>query len=83
MLSEFVKFFSLQFISYLNLVLNFRAIDTENTLLAILTDGLAGLMAWTLVKKIGSATTKVGILGLVTGGMAATYIAMLLTASWE
>ena len=82
-LKIFGTFFALQFISYLNLVINFRAIAHDQVGVAIVTDGLAGLIAWTMVKKIGAAQGGIGIAGVVLGGMVATWVGMFLTESWS
>jgi hypothetical protein len=80
---EFGLFFILQFISYLNLVINFRAISTKQTSIAIVTDGLAGLIAWTMVRRIGHAKGHVGLVGVILGGMAATWLGIWLTQHWD
>lgn len=80
---DFLSFMFLQFVSYLNLTINIRAISTESYVGAIVTDGIACVVSWTIVKRIGKANTSIGVVGAAIGGMAASALGIWLTRHWR
>jgi hypothetical protein len=81
-LKEFFSFMALQFISYLNLTINFRAIAHEQYLAAVVSDGIACVLAYTIVKRIHGDKSKWGLVGMTIGGMGAAVVGIWLTKSW-
>lgn len=75
-------FAALQFISYLNLTVNFRAIAHEQYLAACLTDGCACLLSYTIVRRISGDKSRWGVVGMTIGGMAAATLGIYLTRAW-
>ena len=79
---DFAAFAGLQFISYLNLTINFRAIAHEQYLIAMLTDGIACILSYAIVKRISGDKTRWGIVGMTVGGMGAALAGIWLTRGW-
>lgn len=75
--------FVLQFISYVNLTVNFRAIAGEQYLYAGTTAALAALLAYTIV-RIAVAETKghYALFGMMAGGFCADIVGIYLTRHW-
>ena len=66
-------FFALQFVSYLNITINIRAIAHQEYAVAVVTDSIAPLIAWTMIKHIGAERhSGVGMAAVATGGGLAT-----------
>jgi dolichol kinase len=71
-----------QFISYTNLVINIRSIAHENYLWAIVTDGLASLIGYFIVKRVAENKSKWMPVGMCLGGMLASVVGIWLTRHW-
>lgn len=75
-----------QFISYFNLTINFRAIDEGQTLIAMGTDALAVIISIFVVQRIASPEKRPRFgwqeVGMVIGGSLAAWAGMTLTRSW-
>ncbi len=79
-LRTFMLFFALQFLSYLNITINIRAIAHQEYAVAVVTDSIAPLIAWTMIKHIGAERhSGVGMAAVATGGGLATVVGMWLT----
>lgn len=79
-LRTFMLFFALQFVSYLNLTINIRAIAHEEYAVAVVTDSIAPLIAWTMIRHIGAERhTRVGMAAVAAGGGIATVVGIWLT----
>lgn len=80
---DFVIMGTLQFVSYLNLTLNIRAISHEQYAVAALTDAAAGILGWTIIKRIaGYDGSTLGKVGYVAGGALASMVGIWLTRAW-
>lgn len=79
---DFLMFAVLQFISYLNLTVNFRAIAHEQYVFAIFTDGLACVIGYTVVRRISGDKSRWGVVGMTLGGMCAAVVGIWLTRAW-
>ena len=79
---DFAAFAGLQFISYLNLTINFRAIAHEQYVAAMFTDGAACILSYTIVKRISGDKTRWGVVGMTLGGMSAAMVGIWLTRGW-
>jgi hypothetical protein len=83
-LATFGLFAGLQFVSYLNLTINFRAIAHKRYLYACMSDGIACLLSWTIVRQISHAeNTWEGMVGLMCGGMLAAGVGIWITRHWD
>lgn len=80
---EFATFFGLQFVSYLNITVDMRAVNHEQYAVAALTNVVAPLIAWVMVKRIGAASHNwVGMVAVSLGGVTSTWAGMWLTRYW-
>lgn len=80
---DFGKGFVIQFVSYLNLTINFRAIAHEQYVVAFFTALFAGLLAYAIVRMISHDDRHRILPGLVIGGAFADVIGIWLTRSWS
>ena len=75
-----------QFISYVNLTINFRAIAHEQYLVAVVTDALAVVISILIVQRIANPEKPVRWTmeqwGMVVGGSLAAMVGIALTRSW-
>lgn len=78
----FLTFAVLQFLSYLNLTINYRAIAHEQYAFAMVSDGIACLFSYTIVKRIQRNESRAGVVGMTLGGMCAAVVGMWLTRTW-
>jgi hypothetical protein len=79
---DFAMFAALQFIHYLNLTINFRAIAHEQYVAACLSDGFACVLSYTIVKRISGDKSRLGVIGMTVGGMGAAVLGIWLTREW-
>jgi hypothetical protein len=79
---EFLLMMLVQFVSYTNLTINFRAIAHEQYLMAGGTASLAAILSYTIVRRIVKDDTRFGIAGLVVGAFAADIVGIYLTRYW-
>lgn len=75
-------FAALQFVSYLNLTINFRAIAHEQYVFACLSDGVACILGYTIVKRVSGDKSRWGVVGMTVGGMGAAVVGIYLTRTW-
>lgn len=71
-----------QFISYVNLTINFRAIAHAQYAAAGLSAGTAAFLAYLMVRRVSHAESHWGLLGMVVGGAIADMVGIWLTRSW-
>lgn len=71
-----------QFISYTNLVVNIRAISHKHYAWAVITDGLASLIGYFIVKRVAENKSKWLPVGMCVGGMLASIVGIWLTEHW-
>ena len=81
-MKDFALFAALQFLNFLVLVINIRAISHEQIAAAIVTDGLACVLGWTLIKRVSQASSWPARVGYVAGGMSASWVGIWLTRTW-
>lgn len=81
-MKDFALFAVLQFLSYLNLTINMRAIAHEQYLFACLSDGMACVLGYTIVKRVSDDKSRWGVVGMTVGGMSAAMVGIWLTRSW-
>jgi hypothetical protein len=80
---EFAVFFGLQFLSYLNVTLDMRAVAHQQYVVAAMTNAVAPLIAWVMVERIANAKRGwVGKVAVVLGGVTSTWFGMWLTRQW-
>jgi hypothetical protein len=71
-----------QFLAYLNLTVNYRAIALDQPLFAMLTDGLAVLLGVTIIRRVSRTDSSLELAGMVVGGSLAAYVGIALTRAW-
>ena len=74
---------AVQFASYLNLTINFRAIAHNQPFAAMGTDALAVLLSYFIIKRVAKAENYWTLAGMVIGGSLAAYVGMYLTKEWS
>lgn len=79
---KFLFFAALQFASYLNLTVNFRAIAHEQYAFAGGSAAMAAILAWVMVRNVVKDESRYGLLGLVIGGAVADMSGIWLTRMW-
>lgn len=81
---KFFLMMGVQFISYLNLTINFRAIDEGYFAVACVTDALAVIISIFIIKRVSGAKKPwtAAETGMVVGGSLAAVVGMWLTRSW-
>ena len=81
---EFFTFFALQFVQYLNLTIDYRAIAHRQYAVAIATNVLAPILAWTMVRHVGRAKNEyAGMAAVALGGALSAALGIWLTAAWD
>lgn len=80
----FLLMAGMQFVSYVNLTVNYRAIAHKQIPVAMCTDALAGLISFWFVRKIArdDSHPTAALLGVMLGGSLAAGIGIWLTSSW-
>ena len=81
-LRDFLLMMGVQFISYLNLTLNFRAIAHEQYVFIAITDGLAVVVSYFIIRKVSKADNNWALVGMTIGGSLAGMLGVWLTRSW-
>lgn len=83
-LRAFFLMMVVQFISYLNLTFNFRAIAHGQYWVILVTDGAAVAISIFIVKRVSGAKTEFGWqeAGMVIGGSVAGVLGTWLTRGW-
>lgn len=75
-----------QFISYLNLTVNFRAISHGQWKFAVVTDGLAVAISIFVVQRVSNPEKEIRWgwqeSGMVIGGSCAAIVGMYITRAW-
>lgn len=79
---EFLLMMAVQFLSYLNLTLNFRAIAHEQYLWVAGTDALAVGISYFIIRKVSKAEDGWGLVGMMIGGSMAGVLGIWLTRNW-
>ena len=80
---DFVLGFVVQGTSYLNLTFNYRAIAHERYDVIVLSDALAVLIAFYIIKRIASKDNNTWwLVGQTAGGSLAGVVGTWLTRSW-
>jgi hypothetical protein len=79
---EFGKFFGLQFLQYLVLTINFRAIAHEQYAMAGTTAAVAAWFAYTIVRGVAADKSHFALPGMMIGGALADVTGIYLTRHW-
>lgn len=74
---------ALQFVSYLVLTVNFRAISHEQYLMAGGTAALAAINSYIIVRRIVKNEQGWGLAGLIVGGAVADMFGIWITRHWS
>lgn len=80
---KFLLFFLIQFLAFILLVTNLRAIDELRYVPAALTEVSYLFLQWTILKRIQEETAWSARLGYMLGGTLATLLSMWLTRGWS
>lgn len=72
-----------QFLSYVVLTMNFRAIANGMYAEAGLTAGTASIIGYLIVRRVATADNHWGLLGMVIGGSVADMTGIWLTRGWQ
>jgi hypothetical protein len=72
-----------QFLAYLNLTVNFRAIALNKKWFAAATDGFATVFTFFIIKAVAGDDTYWTLGGMVVGGMCAAYVGIRMTEHWD
>lgn len=81
-MSAFLTMALAQFISYTNLVVNIRAIAHQEYVFATITDGLASLIGYFIVKRVAKNDSPWAPWGMAVGGMLASVVGIYITRMW-
>jgi hypothetical protein len=82
--NDFAKGAAIQFVSYVNLTINFRAIAHEQYSIAALTATLAALNAYYIVRLISHEEKgHAALFGMVVGGVCGDLMGIWLTRAWQ
>ena len=79
---DFWLMMGVQFVSYLNLTFNFRAIAHEQYGWIVITDGLAVVIGYFIIRKVAKADSNWGLAGMTIGGSIAGVVGVWLTRTW-
>lgn len=81
---DFFLFFTLQFVSYLNITIDYRAVAYKQYAVVAVCNVIAPLIAWVMVKKIGEKKNGhwAGMLAVALGGASASLLGIWLTNTW-
>lgn len=79
----FASFAVVQFIAFLVLVTNLRAVSTLQYWQAAVTEMLYLGIQWTVLKRIASSESRWAQAGYMVGGAAGTLASMWLTRAWQ
>ena len=79
----FAKLFTLQFISYLNITIDMRAIAHQQYVVAAATNCIAPLIAFIMIKAVHDSRSAWDKLAVVLGGALSTLAGMWLTRVWS
>jgi hypothetical protein len=71
-----------QFVSYANLTINFRAIAAGHIGYAMATDALASAIAYFIVRKVAKSEGGGVLVGMMIGGSLAAWFGIWLTQAW-
>ena len=72
-----------QFGTYANLVVNYRAVAAGMVVESMATDALAVLAGYFIVKKVAQAEGPDTLLGMLIGGTLAAWFGIWLTETWR
>lgn len=78
----FCLFAALQFLNYFNLTVNYRAVAHQQYVWAAISDAVACVLGWTLIKQIASAESWPARVGYVVGGTTASAAGIWITKAW-
>ena len=82
-LRTFVMFFSLQFVQYLNITVDYRAIAHKQYVIVALTNLLAPVLSWVMVVNIKNKDGHwLGMVAVALGGAASALLGIWLTRAW-
>ena len=79
----FLSFAAVQFVAFMLLVTNIRAISELQYVTAALTEVAYLTIQWTVLKRVVSTDAWQARLGYVVGGTTATITSMWLTKGWS
>lgn len=79
---EFALFFALQFITYLVLTLDYRAVAHKKYGWVLVTNLILPGLSWFMIQYIGEAEGYVGLAGVSVGGALAALVGLKLTEKW-
>lgn len=71
-----------QFVSYLNLTFNFRAVAHEQYAVILVSDGVAVAIGYYIIRRVSKAENSWGLAGMTIGGALAGVVGTWLTRSW-
>ncbi len=74
---------AIQFVQYVTLTVNFRAIAHEQYAAAGATAAVSALLSYAIVKRIVADDSKYALAGMVTGGAVADMVGIWLTRAWQ
>lgn len=74
---------AIQFIAYLNLTINFRAIAHKRIGFACLTDVAATAISYFIIKQVAQSDGYAVLFGMMLGGGCAAYIGIRITEKWS
>lgn len=79
---SFCIYFLLQFVSYLNITIDYRAVAHREYAIAACTNMVAPVIAWVMVSRISHDKGKAGMVAVALGGAASTLLGIWLTRTW-
>ena len=71
-----------QFVSYTNLTINYRAISGGHIGYAMITDALAGAISYFIIRRVAKDESYATLFGLIVGGSMAAWIGITFTQGW-
>ncbi len=73
---------AVQFVGYMNLTLNFRAIAHEQYAVIVLTDAAAVAISYFIIRRVVKQESGWMLVGMVIGGATAGVVGTWLTSGW-
>ncbi len=82
-MKEFFLMMLVQFVSYANLTVNYRAISAGFIPVAMVTDACAVALSYYIVRHITRTDSRVTLAGMMVGGSLAAAAGIWLTQAWK
>lgn len=82
LLREFAVGMVVQFVSYTNLTINYRAVAHAQVPYAVASDAAASMISYLIVRRIVKSDSPAMMVGMMVGGGLASWFGIWLTRAW-